>query len=210
MAVDTINNIFHPFFTTKEGSVGLGLSSALGIIQGVGGGFFIESTVGLGSAISFILPAVKQVVPKAVKKKKSRKPVGINHRDLTGKTILMVDDDPMVRKTCSGLLRRLGCNVLIAGDGYEAVRIFGQRFGEIDGVLLDLVMTGMDGLGVGRRLRVIAPDIPIFLSSGLGEEEVLERSEGLNIAGFVPKPFTLALIGDIMGVALNNNLLPDD
>ncbi len=205
MAQATINNLFHPFFTTKGCGRGLGMSSALGIVQSVGGGFLVDSSVGLGSTISFIIPAVKQGAPKKPRKKVAGRRAGDSQRDLSGKTILLVDDDHRVRKTCGGLLRRLGCRVLTAGDGFEAVRIFGQRFEEIDGVLLDLVMSGMDGLGVSKRLRVISPDIPIFISSGLGEDEVVEKCEGLKIVGFVPKPFTLAQIGDILGQGLKKN-----
>jgi len=165
----------------------------------------VDSTMELGSTVSFILPVVKKEGKRKPKGKKEGIRSRNKERDLSGKTILLVDDDPMVRKTCGGLLRRMGCKVLSVSDGYEAVRIFGLRFKEIDCVLLDLVMAGMDGLAVSKRLRVISPDVPIFISSGLGEEDVTERCQGLNMAGFVPKPFTLAQFGEILGRGLNNN-----
>jgi two-component system cell cycle sensor histidine kinase/response regulator CckA len=101
-----------------------------------------------------------------------------------------------------GFLRRLGCKVLSAGNGRDAVRIFGDRHQEIDAVLLDLTMEGMDGVETCRRLRVIRPDLPVVFSSGYSPEEVRQRASEVGEFRFVAKPFRLAQIRAIMAEAM--------
>lgn len=198
----TASRLFDPFFTTKFAGRGLGMAAALGILRGHGGGFLLDTVPGRGTTITCLLPAqdsIKDVTegqkPKAVEKDEARP-------DLTGRTVLVVDDDHAVRWVGEGFLRRLGCKVLSATDGFEAVRIFGQRYREIDIVLLDVTMAGMDGVATCRRLKVIRPDVKVVLTSGYNEDDVMSRSSGLEPAGFVPKPFTLAQMADVLGRAI--------
>jgi PAS domain S-box-containing protein len=187
--------VFDPFFTTKFAGRGLGMSTALGIIKGHRGGFLVETGPATGSTISFLLPVHRAAAAPGRPRRRSPEKPPV---DLTGKLVLVVDDDPSVRAVGESYLRRLGCRVLSAGDGFEAIRIFGERHGEVDAVLLDFTMAGMDSLTAFRRLRAIRPDVPVILSSGYDRREVEARTDGLDISGFVAKPYSLQLMRRVL------------
>jgi len=197
----SLDRVFDPFYSTRTPGRGLGLSAALGIVKGHGGGFLIDTIEGVGSTVSFLLPEAPVKTRKKAKGKRKKSPDTL-HLDLPGKLVLVVDEDPAVRRVCEGFLRRLGCSVLSVGNGPDAVRIFSQRFDEIDLAILDLSMTDMDGVATFRRLRVIQPNLPVIFSSGYGEEELHERARGLDEYGFISKPFKLANVRQALGMAL--------
>jgi two-component system cell cycle sensor histidine kinase/response regulator CckA len=201
MEPEVADRIFDPFFTTKFAGRGLGMSAALGIIKGHDGGFQMETGPASGSTISFLLPAHQVAVspPRKRRRRSSRVP----EVDLTGKLILVVDEDPSVRSVGESFLRRLGCKVLSAADGFEAIRIFGERHRDIDAVLLDFTMAGMDGMSAYRRLRVIRSDIPVILSSGYDAHEVEDKTRDFEIAGFVAKPYTLKRLRQVLAEVLS-------
>lgn len=199
---ETVGRLFDPFFTTKTRNRGLGMSTALGIIQGHRGGFLVDSRPGKGTAVTFLLPVV-QWTKSATKGKHPKEPDNL-HLNLTGKTVLAVDEDAAVRAVGEGFLRRLGCNVLLASNGTDAVRIFGGRHQDIDAVLLDLTMEGMDGVETCRRLRVIRPDLPVIFTSGFTAEEFRRRAAEVGDYFFVSKPFRLDRIRSILVDALDS------
>jgi CheY-like chemotaxis protein len=199
MDSEVADRVFDPFFTTKFTGRGLGMSAALGIIKGHGGGFRMETGPANGSAISFLLPVHRAEVSAPRRRRRRREVPEVN---LTGKLVLVVDDDPRVRAVGESFLRRLGCKVLSAADGFEAVRIFGERHRDIDAVLLDFTMAGMDGMSAYRRLRVIRSDIPVIMSSGYDEQEVEDRIQGCDIAGFVAKPYRLRMMREVLAQVL--------
>jgi len=201
MAASTVSRMFEPFFTTKFTGRGLGLSAALGIVKGHGGAFMVESRPDQGSEVSFWLPVHQ--VSAVDDDRQGGRPTPVSF-DLKGRTILLVDDDSRVREVAESYLRRLGCRVLSAADGYDAVRLFGQRHDEIDAIILDYTMPGMDGVGTSRRLRVIRPDVPLFISSGHDEAGVRAKSGDLGMAGFVAKPYNLHQLNEVLATALNN------
>jgi PAS domain S-box-containing protein len=203
METEVADRIFDPFFTTKFAGRGLGMSAALGIIKGHDGGFMMETGPASGSTISFLLPVhqAAMTLPPRGRRRSPKAP----RVDLTGKLILVVDDDPRVRAVGESFLRRLGCKVLSAADGFEAIRIFGERHRDIDAVLLDFTMAGMAGMSAYRRLRVIRSDIPVILSSGYDSQEVEEKTEGFDIAGFVAKPYSLKMMREVLVDVLSEN-----
>jgi two-component system cell cycle sensor histidine kinase/response regulator CckA len=209
MSIETVQRVFDPFFTTKGAKRGLGMSSALGIIQSHRGGFLVDSQPGKGTTISFLLPAAAEPVKRKAAANRRKKEPDMLHLNLAGKTVLAVDEDAAVRSVGEGFLRRLGCKVLSAGNGLDAVRIFGDRHQEIDAVLLDLTMEGMDGVETCRRLRVIRPDLPVVFSSGFPVEEVHQRAGEVGSYGYVAKPFRLAQIRSIMAEALSERAETD-
>ncbi|PIE63992.1 MAG: hypothetical protein CSA24_03320, partial [Deltaproteobacteria bacterium] len=157
------HRIFDPFFSTRAGGRGLGLSAAMGIVQGHKGGMLVDSVPSVGTTVSVLLPRAPRLVAKP---RRPRKKAPDNlHQDLAGKLILLVDEDTPVRKVCEGYLRRLGCSVLSVDNGPDSVRIFSQRFQEVDVVILDLGMAEMGGVATMRRLRVIKPDVPVISST---------------------------------------------
>ncbi|MCK9996644.1 MAG: PAS domain S-box protein [Candidatus Krumholzibacteria bacterium] len=203
METDVANRIFDPFFTTKFAGRGLGMSAALGIIKGHDGGFRMETGPTSGSTISFLLPA-HQITAIPSRKRRRRSPE-TSEVNLAGKLILVVDDDPQVRAVGESFLRRLGCKVLLAADGFEAIRIFGERHHDINAVLLDFTMAGMDGMAAYRRLRVIRSDIPVILSSGYDSQEVEDKTSSFEVAGFVAKPYTLKMMREVLTGVLSKS-----
>jgi two-component system cell cycle sensor histidine kinase/response regulator CckA len=203
MDADVADRVFDPFFTTKFTGRGLGMSAALGILTGHGGGFMMETGPASGSTISFLLPVHQTEVsePRRRGRRTPRKPTV----DLAGKLVLVVDDDPRVRAVGESFLRRLGCKVLSAADGFEAIRVFGERHRDIDAVLLDYTMAGMDGMSAYRRLRVIRSDIPVILSSGYDPHEIEGKTQDLDIAGFVAKPYSLKMMREVLAEVLSGS-----
>ncbi len=107
------------------------------------------------------------------------------------KTILVVDDEKMVRGVTLSFLHNLGYNTIPAGDGEEAVRIYQERKEEIDGVVLDMMMPGMDGVETYCEMRKINPGVKAMISSGYSEESQLNRAEEKGIEVFLEKPYNL-------------------
>jgi len=196
----TVARMFEPFFSTKFAGRGLGMSAALGIVRGHGGGFKVESEPDQGTAVSFWLPVHES--PAAQRNGNNGSSAGLSH-DLKGRTILIVDDNANVRAVAESYLRRLGCKVLSAADGFDAVRLFGQRHAEVDAVILDYAMPGMDGASTSRRLRVIRPDVPLLISSGYDEAGIKAKYGDLGMAGFVAKPYNLRELNEVLAQVLN-------
>jgi CheY-like chemotaxis protein len=116
-------------------------------------------------------------------------------QDLYGQgTILVVDDEEAIRQVAKTTLERFGYQVLLARNGIEAVEVFGQVPEQITVVLLDLTMPLMSGEETLRRLRAVRPDVPVLLSSGYNQIEVIKRFTGQGLAGFIAKPYSAATL----------------
>ncbi|HDH98192.1 MAG TPA: PAS domain-containing hybrid sensor histidine kinase/response regulator [Deltaproteobacteria bacterium] len=181
----TMDHIFEPFFTTKEmgRGTGLGLASAYGIIKGHGGYIDVHSNIGQGATFNIYLPASRKQVHEAVKTTGS-------FIKGTG-TVLLVDDEEVIREVGKELLEAMGYRVFIAKDGKEAIDVYKKDRDEIDIVVLDMVMPNMGGGKAYDRMKEIDPDIKVLLSSGFsidGEAtEILKRG----CTGFIHKPFSM-------------------
>ncbi len=197
MDAETRAKIFDPFFTTKFTGRGLGMAAVLGIIRGHGGAIKIYSEVGKGTSIKVLLPAVEaEAVPASGKTETTA--------DWRGSgTVLLVDDDETVRAIGATMLGRLGMTVITVVDGREAVDVFRERAGEIDCVILDLTMPRMGGEEAFRGLRSIRDDLPVIMSSGYNEQEVIQRFVGKGIAGFVQKPYELKNLATVLRSVLD-------
>jgi two-component system cell cycle sensor histidine kinase/response regulator CckA len=197
MDQEIVEKIFDPFFTTKEmgHGTGLGLASVYGIVKGHGGYIDVETKKGKGSTFKIYLPASS----RSMELEKE----GVDNRAQGVGTILLVDDEEAVAAIARELLEALGYKVLLARDGKSAVRTYKQKKDEIDLVLLDMVLPGMDGGEIFKVLKQLNPDVRVLLSSGYSlngkAQEILNR--GCN--GFIQKPYrvnTLAkAIKEILG-----------
>jgi PAS domain S-box-containing protein len=187
MSDETLGRIFDPFFTTKFTGRGLGLAAVLGIVRGHRGTIKVSSKAGgagSGSVFSVLIPVASETV--AVKAEAPPKALALGRG-----TILVVEDEDVVRDYAQAALERAGYRVLTASDGSDGLTIFGGHRTEIDAVLLDLTMPRLDGPEVLRELRNQAPDIPVLIMSGFTDEEVATRFEGIGASGFIRKPFAV-------------------
>ena len=181
MDSETIERIFDPFFTTKTKGHGLGLSAALGMVRAHGGAISIESAPGRGTSCSIHLPAVEARAPVPAEQLDDWKSIGA--------TILIVDDEPAIRRLAGRLFQRAGCETLDAVDGEDAIEKFSAHADAIDLVLLDLSMPRMGGLDVLRQIHKLKPNTPVLLASGYDEEGAAREVAQDGIAAFISKPY---------------------
>jgi two-component system cell cycle sensor histidine kinase/response regulator CckA len=196
---EILPKIFEPFFTTKEvgKGTGLGLSTVYGIVKQSGGYIFAESPPGQGARFSIYFPVHAAVAATRARPERSAaKPV-----ELWGTgTILLVEDEDMVRAVAERALGRQGYNVLTAENGEVALECLAQS-GRPDLLITDVVMPTMDGPTMVRHARERYPDLPILFMSGYAEEQ-LRKSIDLENVSFLPKPFSVQQLAEATRDAL--------
>ncbi len=184
---DTLKRIFEPFFSTKKNQVGkrhsgLGLATVFGIVKGHNGVIQVESQVGQGTTFRVWLPAREAPFVESERPASS---------DLRGgaETVLVVDDEESLRDMLERILSSAGYRVLSASTGMEALQVFDEWRGQIDLVILDMIMPGMNGLTTLARLRERAPNVRVLLSSGYSDEGQARDALAKGARGFIQKPF---------------------
>lgn len=190
--------IFDPFFTTKgigQGT-GLGLSMIYGFISHCGGEVRVESVPGGGTSIELWLPAMVENHVKAPSIAPIKAAPAVPQQTLSsvqhGETILVVDDEPGVRAVTAGFLRRAGYDVLESASGMEALSVIADK-PDIALVVMDVMMPGMNGDEVARRLHTVRPELPVLFVTGYADFSLLP--EGVSV---LHKPYTRdALLGDV-------------
>ena len=200
---DTLHRIFDPYFSTKIRGRGMGLASVLGTVRGHQGMLCLLPNEGGGSVFRVYFPEVEGERPEVPLPETAG-------AALPGRgTILIVDDEEYLRVLCSRMLQRLGYQVLLAGDGPEALDIYQKNARRIDGVILDLVMPVMDGVEVLERLLALDPEARVIMTSGYHEHEIATRLAGRGIAAFIQKPYVLSDLGQALTALLRSSEGPD-
>ena len=182
MDAQTIRRIFDPFFTTKFTGRGLGLSALPGIVRQHKGAIQLHSIPGKGTSFTVYFPS-------AGPEQQAARDVGAKDPRGTG-TILVVDDEEIVRSLTRATLERYGYQVLTAVDGPEGIRVFRERSGDIALVILDVAMPGMDGAKTLERMLEIRGDVRVLICSGFGNVDLEMRFAGRKGVAFFPKPYT--------------------
>jgi DNA-binding NtrC family response regulator len=118
-------------------------------------------------------------------------------------TVLVIDDEEMVRRVAKSMLESYGYNVLVAGDGRSAVKLFKEVGPQISVVVLDLTMPSMSGEETFRQLRTLRSNVRVILSSGYNEVEAVKRFTGKSLTGFIQKPYTATQLAQKVRDALN-------
>lgn len=185
MDEETLGRIFEPFFSCKFAGRGLGLAAALGIVRRHRGAIRVESQLGLGTTARLLLPALEAAPTQAAQRQQAGE---LWHG--TG-SVLLVDDQEDAREVARLVLERAGFRVLSAHEGLVALELLSAHRDEIVCVLLDSTMPGMSGAEVCRKLRHLAPELPVVLCSGYPEDAAVGGYEGLGLSGFLEKPYAL-------------------
>lgn len=186
MPPEVLAHVFEPFFTTKEQGrgTGLGLAMVYGIIKQHDGLIQVTSNVGRGTEFRLFLPRVEESLQPAVEPVRE-KPVPVSPKPASG-TILVAEDEEMVRELVVRFLQESGYRVLSARDGDEAVRLLEQSGDSIDLCILDVLMPGRSGLQVLEYVRQIHPEMRVLLSSGFSEGALPESDRYLQL---IEKPY---------------------
>ncbi|VXB83314.1 cell cycle histidine kinase CckA [Brevundimonas sp. G8] len=193
---ELVDKIFEPFFTTKavnEGT-GMGLATVYGIAQQAGGHITVSNIEGAGAAFRIFLPAageaeLAEVLPVEVKVK--------TPRDLSGAgRILFVEDEDAVRGIAARLLRQRGYEVIEAADGEEALLLAEEHAGQIDMMISDVIMPGLDGPSLLKKARQYLGDAPVMFISGYAESDFSDLLQDEVGVSFLPKPLDIKTLAE--------------
>jgi two-component system, cell cycle sensor histidine kinase and response regulator CckA len=192
--------VFEPFFTTRERGrgTGLGLATVYGIIKNHGGFVTVKSNKGKGSTFNIYLPASRHALTK-------EQPCGEEVEKGT-ETVLLVEDEAAVLEVNKKMLQRLGYRVLAAASGEKAMELYKDNEDEIDIVVLDLIMPGMDGNVVFKRIREINPQEKILVASGYGMDNYADGSTNTVYTGMLQKPFSIKTLSRKMRGILDGRM----
>jgi two-component system, cell cycle sensor histidine kinase and response regulator CckA len=193
MPPDVLERVFEPFFTTKprEYGSGLGLAIVYGIVQQSAGHITVDSTLGEGTTFSIYLPHVE---PQSEPEQPQEEPIDESAVPRGRETILVVEDDELVRGITVRSLRALGYRILLAEDGEDALRVVDKHSGDIDLVVTDVAMPRMGGPELADKLTARNPRVKVLFVSGYSEQELSERMVLAENRAFLDKPFTASML----------------
>ncbi len=195
-------HIFEPFFTTKKNGqvkgTGLGLSTVYGIVNAHGGAIEFESQVGVGTKFYVVFPVGKR---EDKMENIARKSKGVN-KGLNA-TVLVVEDEPILRDMAAAMIEALGYSVLSAENGSRALDLFRVQEGRIDLVLLDMKMPGLSGKETFLEIHRMDSSVPVLLTTGFGQNEEAQEILDMGAVSLLPKPYSLddlsGKLGELLG-----------
>ena len=207
MPDDVLKRIFDPYFTTKPKGSGLGLASAYSIIARHGGHISVRSTPGRGSSFEILLPAITQQAPKA----------GVSDLPVTAgsgnvKSVLVMDDEEIIRDVASNMLVELGYRVQTCAGGDEAYALYKAARDTQDpfwAVIMDLTIPGgMGGIEAAQLILAIDPQACLIVSSGYSNDPVMSEYRAYGFSGAVAKPYSIQEISTVLAGMHQNTRAP--
>jgi PAS domain S-box-containing protein len=201
MTKDTLNRIFEPFFTTKEvgKGTGLGLATVYGIVQQHQGWVDVSSELTVGTTFRIYFPVTDKKIPVPAVKSQGKPAVKGGNE-----TILLVEDEPILRELARVILGDLAYRVLEAGTGAEAVKLFEECDGQVDLLLTDMVMPeGMTGRELAEKLRCRKPALKVVFTSGYSSDIMGGETAVRGEYKFLQKPYTPPLLAKMVRECLD-------
>ena len=187
MAEEVRARIFDPFYSTKGTGRGLGLASVQGILRSHNGNISVASVPGRGSRFEIQLPCLPGLeTPSSNGHQRSGAGEGNS-----AQTILLVDDEELLRRAVAKMLRARGFSVIEAGEGRDAVELFRTHAGQIDVVLLDLTLPGLSGQEVLAELKRVRPTVKAIVTSAYGRELAVAGMNGGPTLPYLRKPYQI-------------------
>jgi PAS domain S-box-containing protein len=185
MPPEVLRRAFEPFFTTKElgKGTGLGLSTVYGIVTQLHGRLRVDSAPGMGTTFEIFFPQAGEAAAAPM-------PAATKPGARGSETVLLVEDDAMVRRLAEATLERAGYRVLTAPSGGDALRLAAGRDGAIDLVITDVVMPGMPGPELAQRLETSQPRLRVLYMSGYAHDTMARHGVNEERVSFLAKPFT--------------------
>jgi PAS domain S-box-containing protein len=195
------NNIFDPYFTTKEAGkgTGMGLAITLGIITSYGGFITCESEIGQGTVFEIFFPAIDQKIVSEIKPVEVAPP-GTEH-------ILLVDDEELLADLGTALLERLGYTVSMRTSSLDALALFQEHPEQFDAVITDQTMPDMTGIDLARLMLQIRPNLPIILCTGYSNLITEEEAKACGVKGFAMKPFAKKELASLLREVLDDKIM---
>ncbi len=199
IAKEHLRRVFDPYFTTKDQGSGLGLATCYSIVKKHGGFITLKSKLGVGTAVHFYLPACQEMAAKMERSRPERKNMG--------KTILVMDDEEVIRNLVSEFLALIGYEVKLAKNGREAIMLYRQALqqgNKFDLVILDLTIPGgMGGKETLARLLSLDPKVKAIATSGYSQDPVLSDFKTHGFVGVLPKPYDAKQIQQLVNHFVN-------
>jgi CheY-like chemotaxis protein len=195
---------FEPFFSTKpmHEAQGLGLAEVERVLREHRGAVRVESAIGRGTTVHLLLTLAPETAPEAATQAAPPASAPAGPLAAKGSTILVVDDEEIVRNSLKRALTRFGYRVLEAGDGPSALVEMQAADPPVDLVILDLVLPG-GGAGVFELLKAVRPEVRVLISSGYSPDADAARGLVERVEGFLPKPYELSQLKTAVSQALS-------